>query len=156
MVKPIQRLQRRRLEMSGKLLIGAAAVLTLGLFSTASTSSPDAAAQSKRAVTVVRLINTAEVYAHRAQARYVSFPELVSSGALNQAAEMNPDFTSVLPDLDLRNASPVRGFDLAVVVSSDGGAYKLSLTPREDCVAAYFSDERGIIYTGKPIGCPAN
>ena len=145
--------------MSGKLLLGTAAVLTFGLFCIASTSPANATGQSKHAVTVVRLINTAEAYAHRAQARYVSFPELVSSGALNEAAQMNPDFTSAFADLyraRVHNKAPIQGFDLAIVVSSDGGSYKLSLTAKDDCSAAYFTDERGIIYTGKPIGCPAN
>ena len=142
--------------MSGKLLLGTAAVLTFGLFGIASASPADATGQSKHAVTFVRLINTAEAYAHRAQGRYVSFPELVSSGALNKAAEMNTDFTSAFADLDLHNRAPVQGFDLAIIVSADGGAYKLSLTAKQDCVEAFFTDERGIIYTGKPIGCPAN
>jgi hypothetical protein len=145
--------------MSGKLLLGTAAVLTFGLFGMASTSTADATGQSKHAVTVVRLINTAEAYAHRAQARYVSFAELVSSGALNKAAQMNPDFASAFADLDLartHNRAPVQGFDLDIVVSSDGGAYKLSLTAKQDCVEGFFADERGIIYTGKPIGCPEN
>ena len=142
--------------MSGKLLLGTAVILTVGLFSLARTSPADAAGQGTHAVNVVRLLNTAEVYAHRAQARYVSFPELVSSGALNEAAKMNQDLNSALADLDLNKGAGVRGFDLAIVVSSDGGTYKVSLTSKGDCVAAYFSDERGIIYTGRPIGCLAN
>lgn len=108
------------------------------------------------ALSTVRLVNTAEAYAHQAQGRYVSLAELVSTGVLKRAAEMNDDFTSTFSELDpQKGAGLLNGFDFAIVVSSDGGTYKLSLAAKERCGTAYFTDDRGMIYSGRVLGCSA-
>ena len=134
-------------------LLATTAAITLALIGVGNTHPAATTEPDQQAVTAVRLINTAEANIHREKARYVAFPELASSGALKKAAEMNSAFASVLADLDLQNGVPMRGFDLTIIVSSDGGAYKLSLAAKEDCGVAFFSDQRGIIYNGKAIGC---
>ncbi len=102
----------------------------------------------------MRLVNTAEAYSHRDQGKYDSLAGLISSGALKKAGGMTDDFSSTLSQLDLqKDASLLVGFDFTLVVSSDGSAYKLSFVEKERCGAAYFSDERGVIYTGKALGC---
>jgi hypothetical protein len=145
----------RRLEMSRKTFLVAITVLTVAV-GVAIRPQVNTSAPNNRALTAVRLINTAEASVRQAQARYVPLAELVSSGALKRAAEMNADFSSAFPDADLKSGTLVPGFDLAIVVSSDGGAYKLSIAAKDDCGAAYFTDQRGVIYSGRALGCPAN
>jgi len=111
-------------------------------------------AHGNLASTAVRLINTAEAYARRTNARYVSLADLAATGSLKQAADMNEDLASTYAELNLQNRTNLlNGFDFGLVVSSDGGAYKLSLSEKQSCGSAYFSDESGIIYTGRALGC---
>lgn len=134
----------------GVVLIFSAASVT----SSQTTRSGDG--QSSNALRTVRLVNTAEAYVHRSQGKYVPWPELISSGALEQTGAMNPDFSEAYSELNLEKGSELlHGFHFAMLVSSDGSAYKMSLGSNESCGIAYFSDERGIIYQGKALGCSA-
>ena len=109
--------------------------------------SPVTKKDASNALNSVRLINTAEVYFQRTAKRYGAFADLVSTGTLKKAAQMNENFQSAYDDLNLRGQSKVlNGFAFSIVVTPDGAAYKLSLVEKKDCGAAYFSDERGIIY----------
>lgn len=109
------------------------------------------------ALTTVRLMNTAESYAHRGHGRYLSTEELISTGALKQAAELNSDFSSAYTKLSPeKGGAMLDGFELAMLVSSDGSRYELSMNnTKESCGTAYFTDQRGLIYTGKALGCSA-
>ncbi len=49
----------------------------------------------------------------------------------------------------------LRGYKLSVLVSGDGKRYHLALVPVSECSVAFFSNESGLIYTGKTLGCPA-
>lgn len=131
--------------------------LIAGLMISAACIGP---AQSKTpdnaALNAARIINTAEAYAHRDHAKYLPLRDLISTGSLKQAAGMSETFTSIYSELNLQHETElINGFDFALLVSSDGSAYKFSLLQRGNCGPAYFSDERGIIYAGKPLGCAA-
>jgi hypothetical protein len=81
---------------------------------------------------------------------------LVSKGTLKETAGMNPDFGSAYGQLALQNQTePLRDFDLGLVVGANGTSYKLSLLERKSCGMAFFTDDRGIIYQGKALGCAA-
>jgi hypothetical protein len=119
-------------------------------------SDPAAKAGRTTAVNLVRLINTAEVEPQSQLGRYVSFAELVRSGALKRAAQHFPQL-----DFDRMNLQSERdvlpGWELRLVVAGDGHSYKLSLIEREGrCRLGFFSDEVGIIYHGKAIDCPVD
>jgi len=119
-------------------------------------SEPAAKADRRTAVNLVRLINTAEVEPQGQQGRYVSFAELVRTGALKSAGRHFPQL-----DLDRTNLQSERevlsGWELRLVVGGDGKSYKLSLIEKEDrCRFGFFSDEVGIIYHGKAIDCPVD
>jgi hypothetical protein len=49
----------------------------------------------------------------------------------------------------------VPGFELRLIISSDGKHYNLWLgqNPVAHCAFAIYSDERGVIYEGREIGC---
>lgn len=109
-----------------------------------------------KALNAIRIINTAEVYAYSTGTKYLPLGELISSGSLRQAAGMNESFAATYSELNLQHGTElINGFDFALVVSSDGTAYKLSILQKGNCGAAYFSDEHGIIYAGKALGCSA-
>lgn len=113
-------------------------------------------AGDETALNAVRIINTAEAYAHRAGTKYLSLADLISSGSLQQAAGMNESFAATYPELNLQHEKElIKGSNFALLVSSDGASYKVSILQDEKCGAAYFSDERGIIYAGKALGCSA-
>jgi hypothetical protein len=108
-----------------------------------------------QAVNTVRLINTAQARMGLAGKNFLTFPELLSTGALREVGKTNEDLSSAYDRLDLRNqAEPLNGFDFDMVVAPEGRAYKLSLAQKKECGIAVFSDNRGLIYYGKIIGCP--
>ena len=129
-------------------------VIGLGFFWVPGTRSEAATSQPSYALATVRMINTAESLAHRSGGKFLPLDQLISSGPLKQAAEMNPDFSSAYSQMKpVKGPEMLDGFDLGMLVSSDGSAYKLSLDNKEKCGTTYFSDERGLIYAGKPLGC---
>src|SRR6185437_13356681 len=69
-------------------------VIGLGFFWVPGTRSEAATSQPSYALATVRMINTAESLAHRSGGKFLPLDQLISSGPLKQAAEMNPDFSS--------------------------------------------------------------
>ena len=117
---------------------------------------PVAKADRKTAITLVRLINTAELEPKFQRARYESFSDLLQSGALKNTQRHFPQLA--VEELNLQSERDVLpGWELRLVVSGDGNSYKLSLIEKEDrCKFGFFSDEVGIIYHGKAIDCPVD
>lgn len=110
-----------------------------------------------RAVTIVRVINTAEVTCRiedgRAEGtKFLPWDELVNSPCLKQVqghvmyAGVPPSF-SPGPEI-------VPGLELRLVVSADGKHYNLWIGQKpQTCGPAFYSDERGVIYECKAFGC---
>jgi hypothetical protein len=108
-----------------------------------------------RAVGVVRLINTAELWYNRgtktkpdaieARGRYASWDELNNSGVLKTVQG------HMVKDLQV-SASPevMQGYRLDLLVSADGESYSLALhdTKKDDGLFSVFSDQNGIIFLG--------
>jgi hypothetical protein len=113
-----------------------------------------------KAVNVVRLINTAELWYNRgtktkngaidAHGRYASWDELNNSGVLKTVQ----DQWVMVKDLQV-SASPevMQGFHLDLVVSADGKSYSVALhdTRDGDGLFSVFSDQNGIIFLGSPL-----
>ncbi len=105
-------------------------------------------------VSVVRLINTAELDYKYGHGGYATWDELFRSGAVSAHEKPGTQFQS-----RSLSAGPevVPGWNLAVVVSSDRRNYELALRSVDDkqCRFSFFSDDSGVIYEGNVIGCPA-
>lgn len=59
--------------------------------------------------------------------------------------------------LSLRDSThaELSGYTISLLVSNDGKRYELGLTPKtSECSYAFFSNEIGLIYEGKALGCP--
>ena len=105
-------------------------------------------------VNTVRLINTAQAEYKHAHGRYATWDELYRSGILANDRKRSPQ----LSGLQL-SAGPevVEGWTLAMIVAADGQSYELSLRNLQDkCQFSFFSDQRGLIFQGKVIGCAAS
>jgi hypothetical protein len=129
----------------------------------AATDSKD---QALLAVNIIREINTAEVVDCRRKdgkidenEKFKSWDELLNSPCFKQAqSHFSGARFSHVNELSLSPGSEiVPGLELRLVVSPDGKHYNLWLGQKLDvhCGIAFFSDERGVIYEGKAIGCDA-
>ncbi|MFI5073127.1 MAG: hypothetical protein WBE21_01255 [Candidatus Acidiferrales bacterium] len=115
-----------------------------------------------KAVNVVRLINTAELWynmgtktetdAIEAHGRYASWDELNNSGVL-RTVQSRPFFATV-KDLQVSaNPEVMPGYRLDLLVSADGKSYSLALhdTKNGDGLFSVFSDQKGIIFLGSAL-----
>jgi hypothetical protein len=135
-------------------IFGSGLLLAMSFSVTMASEAPQA--HGNRALATVRMINTAEAWARRTNAKYLSLADLVATGSLQQAAGMNEDLAFTYSQLKLEHGNNLlHGFDFALVVSSEGDAYQFSLSQKESCGSVYFSDQRGIIYAGRALGCPS-
>jgi len=96
------------------------------------------------AITVMRAINTAENAVRQTGGKYVPLVTLVDQAFM----------TRVRPNIVV-NGDVVTYMDAQVrlVLPADALQYQVMVMPRQSCGAAVFSDERGVIYTGKGLGC---
>jgi hypothetical protein len=113
-----------------------------------------------KAVNLVRLINTAELWYNRgtrtengaidAHGRYASWDELNDSGALKTVQGQ----MTMVKDLQV-SAGPkvMEGYRLDLLVSADGKSYSVALhdTRDGDGLFSLFSDQNGIIFLGSPL-----
>jgi hypothetical protein len=127
-------------------------------------TSPSVASKDQAflAVYIVRLINTAE-WSFPAKdgkidekEKFLPWDELLDAPRFKEA-QSRVRFTH----FNISSLSPgpeiVPGLELRLVVSPDGKHYNLSLSqkPVVHCAFAIYSDERGVIYAGREIGCEA-
>jgi len=96
------------------------------------------------AITVMRAINTAENAVRQTGGKYVPLVTLVDQAFM----------TRVRPNIVV-NGDVVTYMDAQVrlVLPADALQYQVMVMPRQSCGPAVFSDERGVIYTGKGLGC---
>lgn len=121
--------------------------------SQAQTAEPDEALV--RAVDTIRLINTAEMRLRLAGEKYAQLGELPLVNACKETAKKFPEqFGTIVDKVNLQNPKEfLNGFNVSMIVSPDGRSYKISVEEKADCGTAFFSDDRGLIYRGKTIGC---
>ncbi len=135
---------------------------------TATVTDPpaDSKDQAFLAVNIIRVINTAEVVRCRTKEgnidpneKFRSWDELLSAPCFKEAQGLFSagPFSRVSELSFSPGPEIVPGLELRLVVSGDGNHYNLWLGQKRDvqCGFAFFSDERGVIYEGKAIGCDA-
>jgi len=159
-----------------RVLIASAAFLSLaalvpalgagGRAVSAANSVANSRVQALRAVNIIRLINTAEVSTCRNQkgeagtsTKFRPWAHLINAPCFKEAqSRFSGSRFGQVANLSF-SAGPeiVPGLVLRLVVSPDGNHYNLWLGQKPDvrCGSAFYSDERGVIYEGKTIGCNA-
>ena len=117
--------------------------------------------QAILAVMIIRQVNTAEVMDCRIKdgkvdenERFLPWDELLNAPCFKKA-QSRARFSKINENTLSAGSEIVPGLELRLVVSSDGKHYNLWLgqKPIGHCAFAFYSDERGVIYEGKPIGC---
>lgn len=126
-------------------IVGSFAIVTITLMATHGVVGQEPVPYDARAgVRLMRAINTAENAGRRTDG-YVAIERLLTHPMMGGVAQ------SVV--LDGHDATYL-GQSLRLVVSGDGQHYQAALVPPSECGVAVFTDERGLIFTGKVIGCP--
>ena len=116
-------------------------------------SQPQASSNGDRkygAVTLLRVINTAEMAYQAKQKHFGTFAELVESGGLDAAGKRFGDAWSALSFNGKATSEPLPGYTLHFTVDAVGKAYSVSLTNAPND-SSFFTDERGLIYEAKPL-----
>lgn len=104
--------------------------------------APDAAAKS--GITVMRAINTAENAVRQDSGKYLPLADILEHRAMSR----------VRGDIIVNGAAiSYQGRPVRVTLAADGSQYHAMVVPAETCGTAIFSDERGLIYTGKVLDC---
>jgi hypothetical protein len=160
-------------------VVVAAVLLFMGISANLCAQDQKSANHEERAkaVNVVRLINTAELWYARgaktkngtveAHGRYASWDELYNSGVLEavqnefrlQATGARVSFPSglewaMVKDLKV-SAGPevMQGYRLDLLVSTNGKSYSVALHDTRDGNGLFsvFSDQNGIVFLGSPL-----
>ena len=152
----------------GLLLLGISVYAVRATGQTATVTSPrmDSRDQAFLAVNAIRVINTAEVVACRTKdgkidpkQKFISWDDLLNAPCFKQAqGQFSGGRFSRVSELSFSPGPEiVPGLELRLVVSPDGSHYNLWIGQKRSvqCGFAFFSDERGVIYEGKAIGCDA-
>jgi hypothetical protein len=102
------------------------------------------------ALGLMRTINTFQVAPFQGpRHQYVSLEELVAQRH-ERAHEL------LLSTVLLKDSSTgtLKNYTASIVVSADGQHYVAQLISSSSCASALFSNESGIIYTARGLGCP--
>lgn len=111
---------------------------------TGASTQPSADAARAAGITVMRAINTAENAARRSSGKYLELTALLD----------HPAMARVRIDISVNNGLIAhRGQQLRLALTPDALHYQAMVVPAETCGTAVFSDERGLIYTGKVLDC---
>ena len=122
-------------------MLGFAVLLaTIGV--AASQPSPDD--QRRAAITLMRAVNTAEAAVKARTGKYVHLTELLGHAAMGRLK------AEIVVDAAM---ATYHGSTIRLALSTDASQYQVAIVPGETCGWAAFSDERGLIYTGKVLDC---
>jgi hypothetical protein len=105
---------------------------------------------------IVQLIGVAQAIYFHSHGRYaMTLGDLLDSGQLELAAVRSADNLLAFHRLDQQPGhNPVPGFQLQLTVPPDGASFQVSLADKtQPCADLWFADQRGKLYSGKPIGC---
>jgi Tfp pilus assembly protein PilX len=129
--------------MKTRLIVFVGVSLVLTGISLAATQ-PAADDERRAAITVLRAINTAENAVKQRGGKYVALAELVEHPAMGR---VKPNITMAGPTVTHQGAT------IRLTLNADGTQYQVAVVPAATCGTAAFSDERGLIYTGKVLDC---
>lgn len=95
-------------------------------------------------IRAMRVINTAENAIRQSSGKYVELADLLT----------HPHMVGIRGDI-VTNGSVIsyQGQQLRLALARDASQYQAMVVPVDTCGTAVFSDERGVIYTGKGLGC---
>ena len=100
--------------------------------------------QRRTVITLMRAINTAEHAVRSRAGRFVHLAELLE----------HPAMGGLKADIAVNGSVAThRGATIRLALSTDATQYQVAIVPGETCDWAAFSDERGLIYTGKVLDC---
>jgi hypothetical protein len=100
--------------------------------------------ERRAAVTVMRAINTAENAIKQSSGKFVDLAAVLEHPAMGRVkANIAVTGTTVTH----------QGAQVRLALSADGAGYQVMVVPAATCGTAVFSDERGLIYTGKVLDC---
>jgi hypothetical protein len=102
------------------------------------------------AVTLLRVINTAEMEHQMKQKHFGTFTELVDSGSLDAAGKRFGDAWSAVSFDRKAVSEPLSGYAMHFTVDAAGKNYSVSLADKSDN-SSFFTDERGLIYEARPL-----
>ena len=102
--------------------------------------SPDD--ERRAAITVLRAINTAENAVKRTDGKFVPMSELLNHAAMSR---VKPNFAVT------GNSYTHAGAGVRLALSADGSQYVVTVVAAAPTYTAAFTDERGVIYTGKAL-----
>jgi hypothetical protein len=105
----------------------------------AQTSADD---ERRAAITVLRAINTAEIAAKRTGGKYLPLSELLDHPAMGR---VKPNFAVA------GNSYTHAGAGVRLALSADATQYVVTVVSAAPTYTASFTDERGVIYTGKAL-----
>jgi hypothetical protein len=100
--------------------------------------------ERRAAVTVMRAINTAENAVKQSTGKYLELGALLehrAMGGVKANFSANGQFFFH------------RGAQVRLVLAADGSGYQVMVVPVSTCGTAVFSNEGGLIYTGKVLDC---
>lgn len=109
------------------------------------TSAQQSTDDERRAgITVMRAINTAENAVRQTTGKFVPLGDLLDHRFM---AKVRP---AIVVSGDMIS---YQGQQLRLALSADASQYQVMVVPAATCGTAVFSDERGLIYTGKVLDC---
>jgi hypothetical protein len=100
--------------------------------------------ERRAAVTVMRAINTAENAIRQSSGKYVELAALLDHPMMSRVK------TNIVVN---GNTVTHVGAQVRLALSADAAGYQVMVVPATTCGTAAFSDERGLIYTGKVLDC---
>jgi len=129
------------------LLIACCLGAALGVRSSESAQLAPGRLSQSEALGIVREVNTAEV-----EFSLKNQPFAALEDVLSRLQGQGADLGAVSAE---RGSARIKDHLLSVVVSGDGRHYRLELIPLEGarCAPALFSNDTGVIYTARPLGC---
>jgi len=128
--------------MTRKQLILAGTICASMAVAAAHAQAPDD--ERRAAITVMRAINTAENAVRQAGGKYVELAALLEHRSMG----------GVKPNIAANgNLIFHKGAQLRLALSADASQYQVMVVPVDTCGVAVFSNELGLIYTGKVLDC---
>ena len=102
---------------------------------------------SRQALSLVRTINTVQAIIKRSRSNYGSLQDVVKQ----EGSQLDKSLSIISSD---GSSATVKDYRLSLVASADGQHYQISMHPISGCGVSFFTNESGVIYQGKALGCP--
>jgi hypothetical protein len=119
-------------------------LVTCCAFVSLSATQPSPDDDRRAAVAVMRAINTAENATKQATGKYVELAALLNHQAMSRVkANLSVNGSTVTHE----------GAQVRLALSPDASGYQVMVVPAATCGTAVFSNEGGLIYTGKVLDC---